>query len=95
MRSCVDGTVAVWFVPAMRRAARDRLDELSSNCPLRTDEVSAMTGIPVGTLRYYRNRGEGPPSYKLGGTVVYDREPLQEWWDEQRRSTSSTRPSNA
>lgn len=59
--------------------------------PLRTAEVSELTGIPTSTLRYYRHRGEGPPSYKLGGVVVYDRDALDRWWDDQRRATSSSR----
>lgn len=64
---------------------------MNDRAPLRTRAVSELTGIPVSTLRYYRHRGEGPPSYKLGGTVVYDRDALDSWWDEQRRATSSAK----
>ena len=40
---------------------------------LTTAEVSELTGIPVGTLRYWRHRrrGEGPKSFCLGRRVAY------------------------
>lgn len=47
---------------------------------LRTAEVSHQTGIPVATLRWWRHRGEGPPSFKLGKkTVVYPADKLAVW----------------
>jgi predicted DNA-binding transcriptional regulator AlpA len=52
---------------------------------LRTAEVSAQTGIPVATLRWWRHRGEGPPSFKLGKkTVVYPVDTLAVWIGNQR-----------
>lgn len=51
---------------------------------LRTDEVSKHTGIAEGTLRYWRHRGEGPPSFSLGRRVVYDADELSAWIDAQR-----------
>lgn len=33
---------------------------------LRTREVHEKTGISEDTLRWWRHRGEGPPSFKLG-----------------------------
>lgn len=71
------------------------MNELGRRRPLRTAEVSQLTGIPVGTLRYYRYRNAGPPSYKLGGTVVYDVDALNRWWDDQREATLSTGPATA
>jgi len=53
--------------------------------PLTLKQVSEATGIPAGTLRYYRHCGnKGPRSYKLGRAVVYDEEDVAEWLDEQR-----------
>jgi prophage regulatory protein len=47
---------------------------------LRTAEVSDQTGIPVATLRWWRHRGEGPQSFKLGKkTVVYPADALAVW----------------
>lgn len=52
---------------------------------LRTAEVSNQTGIPVATLRCWRHRGEGPPSFKLGKkTVVYPADGLAVWIGNQR-----------
>ncbi len=38
---------------------------------LTLDEVSARTGVPVGTLRYWRTRDTGPRSFRLGRRVMY------------------------
>ncbi len=42
-------------------------------------EVQAEFGFPIDTLRYWRQRGEGPRSFKLGRRVVYDRSDLATW----------------
>ena len=48
---------------------------------LTTAEVSELTGIPVGTLRYWRHRrrGEGPKSFCLGRRVTYKRSDIDAW----------------
>ncbi len=52
---------------------------------LRTTEVSDQTGIPVATLRWWRHRGEGPPSFKLGKkNVVYPADALAVWISRQQ-----------
>jgi DNA-binding transcriptional MerR regulator len=57
--------------------------------PLSTTEVSEQTGVPVGTLRYWRHAGIGPRSYTLGGrSVRYDPTDVQHWLDEQKAATS-------
>jgi hypothetical protein len=63
------------------------------------DEVSALTRIPVDTLRYWRmlrqqrlRRGEaigtdlGPPSLKMGGRVKYRKSDLDAWIREQEQA---------
>lgn len=43
------------------------------------------TGIPQETLRYWRHRGTGPKSFKLGPKkVVYSEDDLNAWIDAQR-----------
>lgn len=42
-------------------------------------EVSDMTGVPVGTLRYCRHSNIGPASFTLGRRVVYRREEVMRW----------------
>ena len=48
---------------------------------LTTKQVSERTGIPVGTLRFWRYRGiDGPLSHTLGRKrVVYPLSSLNEW----------------
>lgn len=48
---------------------------------LRIEDVSELTGVPVNTLRWWRNRakGEGPKSGKLGRRVVYYASDVEAW----------------
>jgi predicted DNA-binding transcriptional regulator AlpA len=59
---------------------------------LRIEEVSDRTGVPLGTLRYWRWQGTGPASYKLGRRVVYDLAAVDAWLDEQRQQSHGPRP---
>ncbi len=51
--------------------------------PLKIPEVSAMTGIPEATLRYWRHVGAGPKSFRLGGRVVYKAADIEAWIEQQ------------
>jgi DNA-binding transcriptional MerR regulator len=42
-------------------------------------EAAALLRTPVATLRYWRQRGIGPDSFRLGRRVVYRREDLDRW----------------
>lgn len=60
--------------------------EIEELPPLPSDkEVSAVTGIPVGTLKYFRHRGHGGPrSFALTPRQIrYKREDVIAWIDEQ------------
>lgn len=46
---------------------------------LGTKQVSAETGIPESTLRYYRHCGIGPASFRMGRRVVYRRVSVESW----------------
>lgn len=50
-------------------------------------EVTGLTGLPDGTLRYYRHAGIGPASFKLGRRVVYRRSEVKRWIAEQESAT--------
>ena len=52
-----------------------------------TGDVSHETGIPVGTLRYYRSNGTGPASFRLAGRVRYRRTEVLAWIAEQEQAT--------
>jgi DNA-binding transcriptional MerR regulator len=53
-----------------------------------TADVSYETGIPVGTLRYYRSNGTGPASFRLAGRVRYRRAEVLAWIAQQERATT-------
>lgn len=56
---------------------------------LTTAEVSALTGIPAGTWRYWRSTGQGPASFNMGAKrVVYRRSEIDRWIAEQEATTS-------
>lgn len=52
-----------------------------------TIEVSQMTGLPKGTLRYFRSTNQGPASFTLGRRVVYRLSEVQRWIAEQEQAT--------
>lgn len=54
-----------------------------ANKILRIEEVSALTGIPIPTLRFWRHQGTGPRSAKFGGRIVYREHEVQAWIEEQ------------
>lgn len=49
---------------------------------LTTAEVSELTRIPESTLRYLRWQNRGPRAAKLGRRVVYRREDVLTWIEE-------------
>lgn len=46
------------------------------------DEVAELTRIPANTLRFYRHKGTGPKSAKIGGRVMYRRADVDAWINE-------------
>ena len=46
----------------------------------------AFLRTPVATLRYWRHRGIGPASFRLGRRVLYRSEDLHRWVDEQQQA---------
>ena len=51
-----------------------------------TDEVADYIRRSTGTLRYWRHQGEGPPSFKLGRRVLYDRAEVEAWIESAKAS---------
>jgi predicted DNA-binding transcriptional regulator AlpA len=46
-------------------------------------EVSAETGIPEGTWRYWKHLGKGPKWVRLGRRLRAPESAVKEWLDEQ------------
>ncbi len=51
--------------------------------------VSKRTGIPINSLRYYRQNGQGPKGFRLGRRVVYDVADVEAWINEARAAGSA------
>ena len=49
--------------------------------PWTTREASGATGIPAGTLNYWRHVGDGPTYLKVGRRVFYDPATVWSWMD--------------
>ena len=46
---------------------------------LTTEELAALTKIPAETLRWWRRRGDGPRSERLGRHVRYPLSEVRAW----------------
>lgn len=57
---------------------------------LRLEQVAERTGVPLSTLRWYRHRdrGEGPPTWRLGRRVVAWEDDVDAWLDAQRQAST-------
>lgn len=55
---------------------KDEADRLWS-----VDEVSAYLGVPVQTLYWWRSRGSGPPSRRVGKWIRYRPADVRAWVD--------------
>ncbi|HLM07499.1 MAG TPA: helix-turn-helix domain-containing protein [Blastococcus sp.] len=58
---------------------------------LTIQEVSGRTRLPVPTLRYFRTRNEGPPSFRLGRRVLYRESDVEAWIDAQMQADADRR----
>jgi predicted DNA-binding transcriptional regulator AlpA len=79
-------TVAEAVASALRaiHAEAQRSDDDLLHLP----EISAMTGVPIETLRWLRSRGEGPPTFRLGRRVVGRRSAVLQWIAEHEQAAS-------
>lgn len=55
---------------------------------VRTAELVKEYGIPEATWLWWRHRGEGPRSFKLGRTVFYDETDVAGWVEAQKAKTA-------
>lgn len=55
-------------------------------------EVAELLDLPEGTIRSWRVRGTGPPSYKFVGVVRYRLDEVQEWVASHRDHDGDTAP---
>lgn len=53
---------------------------------LTLSEVAAILRVPVNTLRWWRQRGDGPAFFKIGRHLVTTIGDLRTWIEEQKRN---------
>lgn len=53
---------------------------------LTTTEVAELLRAPVETVRYWRHRGTGPRSVKVGTRVLYAERDVEAWLDGLRQA---------
>jgi predicted DNA-binding transcriptional regulator AlpA len=51
-------------------------------------QAAAYLGISPNTLYVWRHRRQGPPSFRMGGRVMYRISALDEWIVQQERADS-------
>jgi predicted DNA-binding transcriptional regulator AlpA len=47
-------------------------------------EIAERTRLPISTLRWYRHRGEGPKTFKIGRRVVATEADVEAWIGDRR-----------
>jgi predicted DNA-binding transcriptional regulator AlpA len=60
-----------------------KMNQLEMDQLMTTEEAGQMCRKPAETMRYYRHTGLGPRSFKLGRRVVYRREDVEAWLQQQ------------
>jgi predicted DNA-binding transcriptional regulator AlpA len=60
--------------------------EATTDRLLTLGEVAEVTRTPLETLRYWRQKGTGPTSFRIGRRVVFRERDVIEWIDAQARA---------
>lgn len=58
----------------MQDSAMETLDRL-----LTVEELADYLGVPVATLYQWRYRREGPPGFRVGRYIRYQRTDVEQW----------------
>jgi predicted DNA-binding transcriptional regulator AlpA len=62
---------------------------VSTSDLLTLSEVASRLGVKPALLRTWRNRGQGPRSFKIGASVVYLRRDVEKWEAAHREAESA------
>jgi excisionase family DNA binding protein len=46
---------------------------------LTVEELADYLGVPIATLYQWRHRGEGPPGFRVGRYIRYQRTDVEQW----------------
>lgn len=61
---------------------------MTGKTPLTVEEVSQRSGVPSATLRWWRAKGTGPRSFRIGRKIVYDADVIDAWIQRRKAQTS-------
>jgi excisionase family DNA binding protein len=64
----------------------DRIDQL-----LTVQVLAEYLGVPVATIYAWRYRRQGPPGFRVGRHLRFRLSAVEEWIDEQTKSSLSER----
>ena len=64
----------------------DRIDQL-----LTVQVLAEYLGVPVATIYAWRYRRQGPPGFRVGRHLRFRLSAVEEWIDEQMKSSLSER----
>ncbi len=75
-------------VPTIGPATVGSLDERPDADFLTLSDVAGILGVPLNTLRWWRQQGTGPAFFKIGRRLVTTVGDLKAWVEEQKHGTS-------
>ena len=75
-------------VPTIGTTTVGSLDELPDADFLTLSDVAGILGVPLNTLRWWRQQGAGPAFFKIGRRLVTTVGDLKAWVEEQKHGTS-------
>ncbi len=55
---------------------------------LNDKEIRARCDVSQATLYLWRKQGKGPPWFRIGGRILYDKTEFEKWLESQRGSKS-------
>ncbi len=75
-------------VPSIPAASVGSLDERRDADFLTLSEVAGILGVPINTLRWWRQQNAGPAYFKIGRRLVTTVGDLKTWVEEQKHGNS-------
>lgn len=79
---------AAHAVPSIHGDTVGSLDERRDADFLTLSEVAGILGVPVNTLRWWRQQSAGPAYFKIGRRLVTTVGDLKAWVEEQKHGNS-------
>jgi excisionase family DNA binding protein len=56
---------------------------------LTVPELASYLGVPVSTVRYWREQGRGPRGFRVGKRLYFSAEAVTDWLEDQKQDGGS------